>query len=275
MWNTVKVKSEADHQKWVLDKIGEYIAEAIDISGLKARVYSHYIDFTKVYYLNRSALSRNEMNVVWFTHSRESVFRPDQVLNAMNYADLIIFQTEKEQSVWVGLGLTTRTTVLPGGRPEWEEIGEISKNYDFGVFSKCYPRKRPDLLVNHIQNMPEKKFLVVGAGWQNLDEYDNVTVMDVEYSDYQSLYLSCRSILVLSDIEGGPLSALDAISLKVPVITTDTGVARMLKGCVITDASVEGTNGAFDSLGTVVDFSYVQTWNEFKFSCAKRCKALL
>ena len=88
--------------------------------------------------------------------------------------------------------------------------------------------------------------MIVGDNWENISNFKLVTKelknfryviydKDVQYEDYPKFYQQMRIYLSVSEYEGGPIPALEALACGVPVVLSDTGFARNLV--------VSGNNG--------------------------------
>jgi glycosyltransferase involved in cell wall biosynthesis len=137
--------------------------------------------------------------------------------------------------------------VLGGFSPSLLSVSASEKSRDVCIVGGIYERKRPDLILNVIRENPQLEFLIIGPDpqgvdnrgicWSNssympiLNKLDNVKVVECDYKDYHQLMASCKSYLMLSDIEGGPLGLIEAMAIGLVPVCTDTGfVVDLLKG---------------------------------------------
>lgn len=98
---------------------------------------------------------------------------------------------------------------------------------------------------------------IVGQNWEHLVEslerygVDHVYYArdkNISYEDYPSVYGIMDALLITARCEGGPVSAIEALSLGVKVISTNVGVVQFL------GRHLEGTNGC-------AIFDYDKKWH--------------
>ncbi|KGQ70977.1 hypothetical protein OA57_01640 [Chelonobacter oris] len=79
---------------------------------------------------------------------------------------------------------------------------------------------------------------ILGQNWEYLvDELErcNIDVVyyardkNITYKEYPKVYSQLDALLITARCEGGPVSAIEALSLGVPVISTDVGVVKFLE----------------------------------------------
>ncbi len=96
-------------------------------------------------------------------------------------------------------------------------------------------RKRPDLILQTVRANPDFTFILHGRNWKDWIFFNDLSKLpNFEYHEFNfvaanSLFNRAYTFLSLSDVEGGPLPALEGLSAGLRVIITDTGFARDLK----------------------------------------------
>ena len=96
-------------------------------------------------------------------------------------------------------------------------------------------RKRPDLILRTVQTNPDFSFLLHGRGWVGTDihatliRYPNFKYSEFDFANANHLFNSSFTFLSLSDIEGAPMPALEALASGCRVILTNTGFATDLE----------------------------------------------
>lgn len=102
-------------------------------------------------------------------------------------------------------------------------------------------RKGGDILLNiasqlKLKNIPFKLH-ILGQNWEelvsSLDEYGidytyYARDKNISYKDYPSVYKKADALLITARCEGGPVSSIEALSLGVPIISTNVGVIKFL-----------------------------------------------
>lgn len=100
--------------------------------------------------------------------------------------------------------------------------------------SRLTGRKRPDLILRTVQDNPEYFFTLHGKDWLGsifLDEMKllpNFKYIDFDFQKANEIYNECHIFMSLSDIEGAPMPALEALAAGCKIILTDTGFAKEL-----------------------------------------------
>jgi glycosyltransferase involved in cell wall biosynthesis len=149
--------------------------------------------------------------------------------------------------------------------------------------SRLTGRKRPDLVLRTVKENPEYFFFLHGKNWLGsifLDELlmlPNFKYMEFNFQKANEIYNKCSVFMSLSDIEGAPMPALEALAAGCKVILTNTGFAQELidisKSVVIIPVSPSSEEVKF-SLGAIQklpypdvniseNFNYTNFLNEF------------
>ncbi|MCF6366599.1 MAG: glycosyltransferase [Bacteroidales bacterium] len=110
--------------------------------------------------------------------------------------------------------------------------------------SKPKWQKGPELLIELLKDLPENKFILLLSGPRrhfvikqckkhNIPYYyigkempgDDININGLPFSDMPDLYRISDLYLITSKSEGGPKAVQEATSLKVPIFSTDVGLA--------------------------------------------------
>ncbi|MBK9476803.1 MAG: glycosyltransferase family 4 protein [Tetrasphaera sp.] len=122
----------------------------------------------------------------------------------------------------------------PGELPQWlvDEFGLTPGGYVLFV-GRVVPEKRPDLLVEAMKSVPQNLKVAIVGGSSFTDEYvatlraaaagDDRIVFPgyVHGADLQAVYSNAAVFVQPSDLEGLPLTLLEAISYGIPVVASD------------------------------------------------------
>jgi glycosyltransferase involved in cell wall biosynthesis len=105
-----------------------------------------------------------------------------------------------------------------------EGNGAIGFSMAFG------PRKNPDMVVQLIKMLPDRKFIIVGPGWNDFLvstgtlNLPNLTYFnDVNYEQYPEIYSKMDVLVSTSVLEGGPVPILEAMLCNVVPVASRTG----------------------------------------------------
>ena len=94
-----------------------------------------------------------------------------------------------------------------------------------GDFKK---RKNPEMIKKVISQFPYIKFLIHGNnleifGNEFSDKYKNVELIDFKFSNQPILMRAASSYLMISTLEGGPISVLESLASGTPVVASNVG----------------------------------------------------
>jgi glycosyltransferase involved in cell wall biosynthesis len=81
------------------------------------------------------------------------------------------------------------------------------------------------------------------------------------HDDMPSFYREIDCLLVLSKSEGCSNPILEALAMNVPVISTDTGIARLLEGVYCVERNVESVKAALRKVSGRLQILESYTWN--------------
>ena len=178
--------------------------------------------------------------IVLYTHTHDT-----EEVNLLNLEYLksahkiLVHSTEIKNQIIMHLGieLSKKIKVIIGGADvSYFKPLEVTKSLRSVIFvARLAKRKRPDLIIETVRSNPKFNFTLHGQDWENtqylvnLKTYRNFAYYKFNFKNSNYLYNQNNIFLCLSDIEGGPIPALEALAAGCKVIMTDTGFARDLK----------------------------------------------
>lgn len=201
----------------------------------KARGYffAHFKYYAKAVRYNPKVLRSKTM--VLFTHPNWSkAYSPEHVGYILNKAGKIICLNSRIVKELIKLGIQREKLVVyhMASDPEmftWHKRG----NGCVGICMAYYKRKNPDLLLSIIKGMPNTEFILIGIGWDQYNNYQELISQNnfkyydnIPYEEYPGLYHKMDVFLSTSDVEGGPVPLLEAMLSNVIPVVSDTGWAR-------------------------------------------------
>ena len=126
-------------------------------------------------------------------------------------------------------------------------VGRAYGTHDFNLLAKSKMaepkgyRKGGDILeaiANKLKVMGVSFHLhILGQNWEHIVEYfDEVGIKctyyardkNITYQDFPSVYSKLDALLISARCEGGPVSAIEALSLGVPIVSSNVGVVKYL-----------------------------------------------
>lgn len=135
-----------------------------------------------------------------------------------------------------------RTTVVPNGvrPPVFNRDRDVLRALGVGDdenyllwLGRIVPEKRPDLLIDAFRKVPSSCKLVLVGGSSHTDEYaeqvraaaesdDRIVLAGFRYgAELQQLFSHASCFVMPSDLEGLPLTLLEAVSYQLPVVASD------------------------------------------------------
>tara|TARA_R100000008_G_scaffold86891_1_gene82494 strand:+ start:10290 stop:11192 length:903 start_codon:yes stop_codon:yes gene_type:complete len=103
--------------------------------------------------------------------------------------------------------------------------------------------KGPDLFCDYVEKLEKDNLHILLGGWRRQYVISRLEQAGIKYTykemvpleDVQKMYAACDLYLVSSRYEGGPQSLLEAPAMKVPIISTDMGMASQTlnDNCII------------------------------------------
>lgn len=264
---------------WILEKIANLIVESLKnqkkemlvsatyylINGsnfhggfpaAKVILFMHY----KPYFKNLGSLKFDQSPILWFTHheAKHHLTLADLSMAINLTRTLVLTPCELNRQALLGSGVfPDLVNVVYGGYPDHyidlEPIWTARKRVCF--VGACYERKKPDLFIKVAKANPNIEFLIIGPNADEIDNQDllwsqslysdtisstpNIKLIEARYSQYQKLMSECQVYLSLSSVEGGPIGLVEAMSLGLIPIATDTGFAPELLSDLSPDLLLE------------------------------------
>ena len=219
---------------------------------------------------------------VWYTHPRDIGLDNDELVFWLNKASHILVSNSKFNKYLMDLGVEKGKlkTIIGGANPEIFTGHVRQKDGYVGFCSAYYERKNPELIMEIVSAMPERKFLMVGKGWKEFEgfgtllKFDNFEYVEAKsYSDYPALYKKMSVFVSTSTLEGGPISLLEAMMENVVPVVSNTGFASDIirdneNGYIFdvnSDASevVKKINLAFSNISDIRSTVIQYTWLNF------------
>ena len=132
-----------------------------------------------------------------------------------------------------------------------KELGLPSDKFIVGSFQRDTEggtrnpklEKGPDLFVDYLIKMNRDDLLVLLGGWRREYICDRLNDAKIPYTGVElaplevvrKMYASCDLYVVSSRYEGGPQAIYEASVMRVPIVSTDVGVARKIlcDNCIV------------------------------------------
>lgn len=192
------------------------------------------------------SMKRNNVNfdncklIVWYTHnygSTETDLRNFQYLRFVDKVKVPSMETKKFLVATLGKEIEKSIDVVLGGADDsyFRHLKKNKKLRSVIFVGRLAMRKRPDLIYRTVLENKNFNFTLHGNQWKNsyhlnlLNSCSNFNYYEFYFKNSNAQYNQSNIFLSLSDIEGGPIPALEALASGCKVILTDTGFARDLE----------------------------------------------
>lgn len=152
--------------------------------------------------------------------------------NKLTRVERFVVQNKQVYNYLMELGVDkSRIRLNPGGinRHIFYPLPSSTDIQDFILISGSFKqRKNPQLISKIIRSFPKVKFLIHGTNFDVFptDLGDNVEFLDFDFRRQPELMRSARLHLMVSKMEGGPMSILEALASGTPCVVTDVGFCQ-------------------------------------------------
>jgi glycosyltransferase involved in cell wall biosynthesis len=171
------------------------------------------------------------------THPRECISDREMVY-ALNHATHTISMCSAHRNDLISKGLRPDrvTTIIGGADPAVFAAHERSPGGLVGFCSNYYPRKNPDRIIEIVERMPHRKFVLLGGSkkwleyprFQYLKDLPNLEYVETTYDRYPEYYRRMTVFVSVSLVEGGPIPVLEAMMSNVAPVASRTGFCEDL-----------------------------------------------
>jgi glycosyltransferase involved in cell wall biosynthesis len=228
---------------WILDGICKEMAKfytgtfafAYSLENLppaKNYFFSHYDFFTVALKLNPHLWGTN--NVAFYTHPKFTDDTLHEFIYTVNLASKVICMNSESVPFVVGLGLDAHRVdwAQSGADPEIFRDHPRTGNGYVGICTAYYERKNPDVILSIIQNMPHRKFMLLGKNWTEYPRYKELVSCtnleiheNIPYEKYPDYYDKMDVFISVSQVEGGPVPLIESMMSNVVPVVSHTGFA--------------------------------------------------
>ncbi len=226
---------------WILEAISQEIAAYFP--GKYCFHYSnHNLPPSKAYFIAHYGLFplclqynphlAKARSLIWYTHPKDIGISDHQLLEALNQATKVICTCSEFTRSLISQGLPQEKVIylLGGADPKLFQSHD-RKQSTIGFCSAYYPRKSPEKILQIIQQMSHRTFILMGRKWNEYERFSelialpNLTYVEVPYAEYPKYYAQMDVFVSLSKLEGGPIPLIEAMMCNVVPVASRTGFA--------------------------------------------------
>ena len=179
-------------------------------------------------FLKITKLSINK-KAVMFTHHEGELTKKD--LKILHRVDLIFVFSSNDKSRLENLGIIRTIVVLTGAINPELFSSPVRPGNKIVYIGTAVERKNPKYFLDFAELNPNIEFKILGKDWKKsilwkeLDKFSNI-----EYSEITGPITSkeldfCSHYLMLSRVEGGPMTLIESVAAGLIPISTKTGIA--------------------------------------------------
>jgi glycosyltransferase involved in cell wall biosynthesis len=166
------------------------------------------------------------------THPRERISDRELVF-ALNQAThtISMCSTHRNDLITKGLNPERVTAIIGGADPDVFTAHKRSPDGLIGFCANYYPRKNPDRLIEIVERMPQRNFVLLAGSkkwqeyprFQHLKNLPNLEYVETTYDRYPEYYGKMTVFVSVSLVEGGPIPLLEAMMSNVVPVASRTG----------------------------------------------------
>lgn len=196
----------------------------------KSYFFAHYSYF--VVCLKNYPQLQNQKSFVFYTHPK-GLMDDQNFAYALNQSKKVICMCSqfKEKLITCGVKPEKVTYILGAADPEMFQPHNRSGDGVVGFCTAYYPRKDPDRILEIVNLLPHRKFLLLGRKWELYERFSelislpNFSYVEDPYSAYQKHYASMEVFVSPAKLEGGPIPLIEAMMCNVFPVASKTGFA--------------------------------------------------
>ena len=231
-------------EKWILGakarRLERYSEKGVGVSFVGKKeilpeadgyFYLHQKVFSNA--LRGQPLLLKKRNVVMFTHPvLKHNFTGKHLAYFLNKADKVIFLNKANAEMLISFGLKPEKAEVMHLASDAEKFKSHHRSEEGAIVVSMafYERKNPYLLLEIIQKMPHRKFIILGPNWSKFEHFeilmklDNLEYLDdIPYDNYPKIYEKSTVFLSTSKLEGGPVPLLETMLCNLVPVASKTG----------------------------------------------------
>jgi len=203
----------------------------------QAYFFSYLTIFEKYYTKNESKFSNN--SIVLYPHNEPELGSLTRQSKILNNAYAVYFFCSNDANLLVDAGLIESKVRLALCAVDVDCVPNkfAKRSQNMVVLASRYgPRKGLEILPEIVRRRPNLNFVALGRGWENFLDSSNLRrevnfkYFELNKESRNKYFSEAKIFLSLSNLEGGPVPLIEAMSMGAYPIATNTGFAPDLIG---------------------------------------------
>lgn len=184
------------------------------------------------------------LGIFWDNIKSREWLEKDNIIEKLNiFATAVFFRNSQESKRLIQLGLNpSKAQVLLGSAdPDFFIPHTRTGQGKIGFCGSFHPRRLPEKIIQIAKAMPHRQFLLLSprrpdnekfkdrwtqySHFKDLTALPNLTYVEAPYTEYPKHYAQMDVFISVSEVEGGPLSLLEAMMCNIVPVASHTGFA--------------------------------------------------
>jgi len=171
--------------------------------------------------------------IVMFTHPNwNKYYSARHIAYTLRFAHKIICLNQAVANELISLGTDKEKIEIyhMASNPDMFQPRERTGDGSIGFCMGYYERKNPNLVIEIVKGMPDKKFILLGRDWNKYEHFNDLLAMknftyyeDLPYEQFAALYQQMDVFVSTSFLEGGPVPLLESMLCNVVPVCSRTG----------------------------------------------------
>jgi glycosyltransferase involved in cell wall biosynthesis len=210
--------------------LADFYPRNLPLPTAKAYFFAHYSYFAVC--LKAYPELKDRQTYIWYTHPK-GIMSDEQFVMIMNQCTRLICTCSQFAQRLIDCGIKPErvTYVLGAANPSLFQFHSRTGQGAVGFCTAYYARKEPDRILEIVQSLPHRQFILLGRKWQKYERFEelvslpNFTYVDAPYAEYPQYYAQMDVFISPAKLEGGPIPLVEAMMCNVVPVASRTGFA--------------------------------------------------
>jgi glycosyltransferase involved in cell wall biosynthesis len=207
-----------------------YSPKKLKLPPAKAYFFAHYSYFAVC--LRKYPNLEQQRTFIFYTHPK-GLMSDEAFATAMNRATKVICMCSQSAQRLIDCGVHPErvTYVLGAADPDLFRPHSRTGQGAVGFCTAYYERKDPDRILEIVQRLPYRQFILLGRKWNQYERFAELEAMpnfkyiEASYAEYPQYYAQMDVFVSPAKLEGGPIPLIEAMMCNVVPVASKTGFA--------------------------------------------------